>query len=180
MFVVIGVVGVVLLVLALLFDDVIDGLLPDSELLSLPVVATAMVAFGFGTAVLTGQAGWPLGAAAGGGAVLAMVGGAGAVRAGRAALDMATDATPTSKDLVGSTGRVVTPIVRGSIGEIVVRLGGQPVKLTASLLVEDPGASDTDSGDPRPIATGTEVVVVSVVSPTRVVVQEATRFWADR
>lgn len=136
LFWVIGIVGALLLVISLIFDDVLDGLLPETEIVSLPVIAAAMVAFGFGTAVLDGQAGFPLGLAVAGGAVLAALAGAGAVRAGQAAMGMATDATPTAKDFVGTSGRVITPIPRGSVGEIVVRMGGQPVKLTAVLLDE--------------------------------------------
>ena len=134
---------------SLTFDDVLDGLLPESEIVSLPVIAAAMVAFGFGTAVLDGQAGFPLGLAVAGGAVLAALAGAGAVRAGQAARGMATDATPTAKDFVGASGRVVTSIPRGSVGEIVVRMGGQPVKLTAVLLDERSSSRSTVS---RPAA----------------------------
>ena len=47
-----------------------------------------------------------------------------------------------------------------------VRLGGQPVKLSAT-------ADET-------LRVGTDVVVIAVESDTRVVVESATRFWAER
>ncbi len=180
MFWVVGVVGALLLVTALVFDDALDGLLPESEIVSLPVIAAAMVAFGFGAAVLDHQAGFPLGLAAGGGALLAILAGGGAVRAGQAAMHMATDATPTAQDLVGLSGRVVTPIAADSIGEIVVRMAGQPVKLTAVLLEHRGGSPESGAELADPIATGTEVVVISAITPTKVIVQEASHFWGDR
>ena len=57
MFWVVGVVGALLLVAALVFDDALDGLLPESEIVSLPVIAAAMVAFGFGAAFEEGFGG---------------------------------------------------------------------------------------------------------------------------
>ena len=52
----------------------------------------------------------------------------------------------------------------GGTGEVLVRLGGQPVKLSAT------AAEDL----PR----GTDSVVIAVESSTRVVVEAADRFWA--
>ena len=42
-----------------------------------------------------------------------------------------TDATPTVRDLVGVEGQVVTAIAESGYGEVVVRLGGSPTKLSA-------------------------------------------------
>lgn len=166
-FVIIGAVGALLLVISLVFDDVLDGLLPEADLLSLPAIAAAMVAFGFGTAILADQIGFPTGAAMGGGAIVAVLAAAGAVRASRAAIGMATDATPTANDLLGATGRVIIEVPAGATGQVLVRLGGQPVKLTAV------------TGPTGPtLATGTEIVVVSVESSTKVTVQDAAQFWA--
>ncbi len=166
-FVIIGAIGAALLIFSLVFDDVLDGILPDGDVFSLPSIAAAMVAFGFGSAILSDQVGLPVGAAMGGGAVVAVVAGIGAVRASRAAIGMATDATPTSNDLLGAAGRVVTEIPVGSTGQVLVRLGGQPVKLTAL------------TGPTSPtLPTGTEIVVVSVESSTKVTVQPAAEFWA--
>ncbi len=166
-FVIIGGIGALLLLISLVFDDVLDGLLPDGDFLSLPSIAAAMVAFGFGTAILDQQVGLPISAAMGGGALVAVVAAIGAVRASRAALGMATDATPTSNDLLGATGRVITEIPSGSTGQVLVRLGGQPVKLTA--LTGPTGPT---------LPTGTDIVVVSVESSTKVTVQASADFWA--
>ncbi|MEZ5230016.1 MAG: hypothetical protein R2710_26135 [Acidimicrobiales bacterium] len=166
-FVIIGAVGAVLLVFSLIFDDVLEGVLPDGDLLSLPSIAAAMVAFGFGTAVLDRQVGLPVGLAVTGGSIAAVVAALGAVRASRAAIGMATDATPTSNDLLGATGRVITEIPTGSTGQVLVRLGGQPVKLTAL----------TGPSGPT-LSTGTDIVVVSVESSTKVTVQAAADFWS--
>ncbi len=166
-FLIIGAIGASLLVFSLIFDDVLDGILPDGDFLSLPSLAAAMVAFGFGSAILEGQVGLPVGPAMGGGALVAVVAGAGAVRASRAAMGMATDATPTSNDLIGSAGKVITTIPTGSTGQVLVRLGGQPVKLTA-----------LTGPDAPTLPTGTDIIVVSVESSTKVTVQAAAEFWA--
>ncbi len=166
-FVIIGSIGAALLIFSLVFDDVLDGVLPDGDLFSLPSIAAAMVAFGFGSAILSDQVGLPIGAAMGGGALVAVAAGAGAVRASRAAIGMATDATPTANDLLGSLGRVVIEIPVGSTGQVLVRLGGQPVKLTAVVGPTGPM-----------LPTGTEIIVVSVESSTKVTVQAAAEFWA--
>lgn len=175
-FMTVGIAGAVLLVLGLVLDAVfeglLEGLLPESEWLSLPVVGAGLVAFGFGAAITQDQLGAPTVAAVGVGAALALGSAKAATRATRSAMSMATDATPHSRDLVGTAGRIVTPIAPGGSGEVVVRLGGQPVKLSA-LAAEGSDPSDT-------FASGTDVVVVSVVSPTRVRVQTAERFWAPR
>lgn len=175
-FIEIGIVGAVLLLLGLVLDAVFEGLfegvLPESEWLSLPTVGAGMVAFGFGAAITRDQLGAPFVVAVLVGIVLAVAAAWLAVRGTRSAMGMHTDATPTSADLVGAQGRVVTPFSADQAGEIVVRLAGQPVKLSA-LASEDVDATDT-------FATGSDVVVVSVVSPTRVRVQSAERFWASR
>ena len=66
---------------------------------------------------------------------------------------------------IGTIGKA-----HGLRGEVLVRLGGQPVKLSA--LASD-GSDDS-------FANGAEVVVVSVVSPTRVRVMAADRFWTTQ
>lgn len=172
MYVAIGMVGMLLLVLAYLVDNLLDGLIeglaPDSEWLSLSALATLLTAFGLGAAVLQWQLGLPaplagLGGLAFGGILVWLT-----VRWSRSLRNMATDATPTADDLLGRTGQVVTPVRAGSSGEVLVVLGGQPVKLSA---VGPPsGATDLD--------TGADIIVVDVVSPTRVRVEAADRFWA--
>ncbi len=81
-----------------------------------------------------------------------------ALRLSLSLMGMHTDPTPTSGDYMGQLGRVVTPVSsRG--GEILIRVGGSPVKLTAW--------ADAD------IPLGTEVIVIEVISPNAVRVMTA-------
>jgi len=164
-FVVVGVVGAVLLVTFLVFDDVLDGILPDVDWISGPVIGAFLAAFGlFGWVADEGfDASTP-------GAVLA--GAAGGVllgwfayRVSKALLHSPTDATPTTAALVGQQARVVTPVRAGGIGEVLVRLAGQPVKLSAT--------------SAEPLDRGAEAVVVAVESATRVRIESAERFWSQ-
>jgi membrane protein implicated in regulation of membrane protease activity len=163
MFVVVGVVGTLLLIAFLLFDDFLDGILPDSEWISGPAIGAFLAAFGlFGWVADDGFDAPPLLAGA-----IGVAGGIGlgwfAYRVSRALMNSPTDATPTTAALVGQQAKVVTPVRAGGTGEVLVRLGGQPVKLSAT--------ADED------LARGTESVVVAVESPTRVRVESAVRFW---
>lgn len=74
-----------------------------------------------------------------------------------------TDATPTQADFVGAIAKVVTPISPGGVGEVMVSRHGQPWKVAAELA----------DGDLDELPAGTQVVVVSTVSATRVVVTPA-------
>lgn len=165
MFVVAGAVGAALLLVFLLFDDVLDGALPDTDWVSGPAIGAFLAAFGLFGWVSEAAFDAPCPVAA----TIGVAGGAGlgwfAVRLSKALLHSPTDATPTIGDLVGQTARVITPVRAGGIGEVLVQLGGQPVKITAT--------SDED------LPLGTESVVIDVTSPTKVVVQSATRFWAS-
>ena len=164
MFVVVGLVGAALLVLFIVFDDVLDGILPDVDWISGPVIGAFLAAFGlFGWVA---QEGFD---APGGAAAVAGIGGGLALgwfayRLSSALLHSPTDETPRTSALVGHEARVVTPVRAGGSGEVVVRLGGQPVKLLAT-------AEDD-------LATGTTAVVIAVESSTKVVVESADRFWA--
>ncbi len=175
-FLVLGIVGVVLLLASLLLGDLFEGLLSSLEaieldldaggLFSLPVLAAFLAAFGFGGALA--MAAFDESPVAGlvGGALGGLLIGWIAWRLTRALLRMATDATPTSHDLLGTQGKVITPLREHGLGEVLVRLGGQPVKLSAR--------SDQD------LALGESVVVVEVVSPTSVLVESATTFWSSQ
>ena len=163
MFVVVGVVGAVLLLTFLLFDDLLDGILPDAEWISGPVIGAFLAAFGL--------FGWVADAGFGTGPALAALVGLGggvglgwfAYRISKALMHAPTDATPTTASLVGQPARVITPVRAGGIGEVLVRLGGQPVKLSAT------AATD--------LARGADTVVVAVESATRVRVEAADEFW---
>lgn len=164
MFIVIGIVGAFLLLSSLLFDDLIDGLVPDLDFISGPVIGAFLAAFGlFGWFATSGIDVPSIGAFS-----LAGVGGAAfaafTYKLTDALLNQPTDGTPTTESLIGKTGRVVTPVRANGIGEILLLLGGASTKYTAT--------ADTEIG------TGESVVVVSVESPTKVRVQAEAEFWA--
>ncbi|MCL8011382.1 NfeD family protein [Streptomyces sp. AS02] len=158
-----GITGVVLLALSLVFDGVLDGAF-DGALggaldgwLSLPAVAGFLAMTGFGGAIVT--------AAVGAGPVVATASGA-VCGLGTAWLTFSfsrilmreqTAVTPTGDDLVGTSGRVVTAIPPDGYGEVLLRLGGQPMKFAARGAV--------------PVPRGAEVWVEATASATSVVVR---------
>lgn len=164
-FLIIGALGLVIVVVSLLFGDLLDGVFEFANFdvadgwLSTPVLGAFLSAFGFGGALLLrGLELSLLGATAGG--VLAGVALGGVTMAFvRALMNMPTDATPRTGDLVGSLATVITRIPEGGLGEVTLTAAGQRMKLSAR--------SDT------PIASGTTVVIVDVTSPTSVVVTES-------
>jgi membrane protein implicated in regulation of membrane protease activity len=164
MFVVVGVIGAVLLVSTFVFDDVIDELVPGADFISGPVVGAFLAAFGLFGWFLDDGVDSPtvvaVAAALGGGAVFGGV----TYRVTKALIDQPTDATPTAASLVGTSGRVVTPIRAGGIGEVLVTLGGAASKFTAT--------ADAD------LPAGSTVVVVAVESPTKVRVESESAFWS--
>ena len=165
MFVAVGVLGALLLVVFLVFDDFLDEIIPDADWISGPVIGAFLAAFGlFGWMVQssTDAAAWVAALVGVGGGVGL---GYGTYRLTKALANTPTDATPTQRDLLGRPGRVITPISAGRVGEVFVSIGGQSVKLAAT------AEPDTD------IERGTQIVVVEVTSPTRVVVQAAEQFW---
>ncbi|MGA4842929.1 NfeD family protein [Streptomyces sp. G45] len=162
-----GIAGLVLLVLALLLDGVLEGLFDGAlggfldGLLSLPVIAGFLSALGFGGALVLGATGLGVGPATALGAVL----GTGAAwltwRFTRALMRDQTARTPRGDDLLGSAGSVVTAIPADGYGEVLLRLGGQPVKYAARSGVA--------------LARGTEVWVAGTLSATAVVVRPVDR-----
>lgn len=165
MFIAVGVVGALLLVAFLVFDDFLDEIIPDADWISGPVLGAFLAAFGlFGWMVQssTGAATWVA-------AVAGLAGGIGlgygTFRLTKAVANTPTDATPTKRDLVGREGRVITAVVAGRLGEVLVSIGGQSVKLAATA---EPGVE---------LERGARIVVIEATSPTRVVVQAADRFW---
>ncbi|MFJ6806141.1 NfeD family protein [Streptomyces anulatus] len=162
-----GIAGIVLLALSLifggilegLFDGVLDGLFDG--LLSLPVIAGFISMLGFGGAIALGSTG--------AGTFLATVVGvaAGLVAAvltwklSKALMRDQTHTTPRDSDLVGTSGSVVTAIPAEGYGEVLLRLGGQPVKYAAK--------------SATPVARGTEIWVVEALSTTSVAVRPVER-----
>lgn len=162
-----GITGVVLLALSLVFDGVLDGVL-DGALggildgwLSLPVVAGFVAMTGFGGAIALGATGVGPAAATGVGACA----GAGAAwltyRFSRALMRDQTAVTPRGDDLLGTSGNVVTAIPAGGYGEVLLQLAGQPVKFAAR--------------SAGPVARGAEVWVEAAPSATSVVVRPVDR-----
>lgn len=161
---IIGAVGVGLLLLSLLFGDFLDGVFDGLDvdgggLLSTEVVGAFLGAFGFGGALLRSSAGVALPLAIAGGLLAGLIGGGIALFVVRSFIHMRTDATPRSADLTGKLGRVVTRIPDGGLGEITVSHHGQRLKLSAR--------AET------PIDSGSDVVIVDVLSPTSVLVTMA-------
>ncbi|MEV2257923.1 NfeD family protein [Streptomyces anulatus] len=162
-----GIAGIVLLALSLifggilegLFDGVLDGLFDG--LLSLPVIAGFISMLGFGGAIVLGSTG--------AGTFLATVVGvtAGLVAAlltwklSKALMRDQTTATPRGSDLIGTSGSVVTAIPAEGYGEVLLRLGGQPVKYAAK--------------SATPVARGTEIWVEEALSTTSVAVRPVER-----
>jgi len=156
-YLIVAALGFGLVIIGLVFDDVLDGLtdafdVDGGGILSAPVIGAFLGAFGIG--------GWAATSASDNtfvGLVVALLAGLllgyVALKLSLALLDMHTDATPTSDDFRGQLGRVVTPI-SGGTGEVMVRLGGSPRKLTARC--------DSD------VERGAEVAVIEVLSPNAV------------
>ncbi|GIG01225.1 hypothetical protein Cci01nite_63180 [Catellatospora citrea] len=156
-FLIIGALGIVIAAVAVLGGDLLD--LGDG-FVSTELLATFVGGFGFTAAIVNELTDDALGIAA-----VVFIATVAAIPLAFLASylvkrmsDMRTDATPTRADLVGTRGVVVTPIPAGGFGEVRVRIGGQPVKLSARA--------------ERPVPLGTKVVVTSAVTDTSVIVQE--------
>jgi len=164
-----GIAGVVLLLLSLVFDGVLEGLFDGlgvldglfDGLLSLPVIAGFVSMLGFGGAITLGTTGLSAGPAAVVGAGAGIGVGWLTWKFSRALIRDQTSPAPRGDDLVGSSGAVVTAIPADGYGEVLVRLAGQPVKLAAR------------SG--TPVERGTEIWVVASLSPTSVDVRPVER-----
>ena len=129
--------------------------------LSLPVIAGFLGAFGFGGAIveslLPNRGGTGLLVAVVVGLLAAVPTGWLAGRLVNAAMNMSTDATLTSNDLLGTVGVVITPVPVGGYGEVRLAVAGQQIKFNAR--------SD------QPLALGTRVFVIEVPTPTSVLVE---------
>ena len=164
-FVIIGAVGVGLVVVSLLFGDFLDGIFDfdlgdvGDGIVSTPVIGAFLAAFGAGGALLLQAAETSLPNAIAGGVGSGVVLGGATFGLVRALMQMPTDATPRTSDLVGSIATVVTRIPDDGLGEITLVSAGQKIKLSARA--------------DGPIANGSSVVVVDVTSPTSVIVTES-------
>lgn len=155
----VGVGATVLLLLSIAVDgfdalDSIDALdfLDFDGWFSVSVVMAFVAAFGFVAGATVDPFG--TGPAVGMGLVAGAAFGAGTAWLTRAAIGMPTGHTDTQADLLGSMGRVVTPIAPDQMGEVLLKRPHGPLKITARSALELP--------------LGTEVVVVDVTSSTLV------------
>ena len=160
-FLVLGFVGLALLLVSLVVGDVLDGVLDglldalSGDVFSTAVIGSFVSAFGFGGAIATGL-GLPGLLAVPVGLVSGLGFGWIAVWFTRLVKDGGSDATPTSDDLVGRDGAVISAIPADGFGTVRVLLGGHVVRVNARAEAALPA--------------GTEVHVTSILSPTAVTV----------
>ncbi|MFD7403725.1 hypothetical protein ACFV7R_13860 [Streptomyces sp. NPDC059866] len=160
-----GIAGVVLLALSLVFDGVLEGLFDGVDaldalgdgLLSLPVIAGFVSMLGFSGAIVMGTTGLGAAGATAIGVPAGVATGWLTYRLSRGLMSDRSGAAPRDDDLVGASGAVVTAIPADGYGEVLVHLAGQPVKLAARSAV--------------PVARGAEVWVEQALSPTSVSVR---------
>jgi membrane protein implicated in regulation of membrane protease activity len=161
-----GIAGLVLLMLSLVFDGLLEGVFDGLSggldgFLSLPVIAGFMSMLGFAGAITLGTTGLGAGAATGVGTVAGVGAGWLTWKLSRALMRDGASVAPRGEDLVGSSGSVVTRIPADGYGEVLLYLGGQPLKFAAK--------SST------PVARGSEVWVESVLTATSVAVRPVER-----
>ena len=129
--------------------------------LTLPSIAGFLGAFGFAGAVGGTLAGGHGGAAVATAVVVGLLAAVPtAVLAGKlvdAAINMPTDGTLQSDDLLGTSGVIITPVPEGGYGEVRLAVAGQQMKFNARAM--------------QPLAIGTRVFVIEVPSPTSVLVE---------
>lgn len=162
-----GIAGVALLALSLIFDGILEGLFGGvlgglfDGLLSLPVIAGFVSMLGFGGAIVLGTTGVGTVAALAAGGLAGVVAAWLAWSFSRTLMRDQTNATPRDEDLIGSSGSVVTAIPADGYGEVLLRLGGHVVKLAAK--------------SPGPVERGTEIWVEASLSTTSVSVRPVER-----
>ncbi|HEU0101284.1 MAG TPA: hypothetical protein VFR07_03115 [Mycobacteriales bacterium] len=149
----VGLLGLALVAISLLLDDVVDGLGLAGGDLTAAVLGGAAAAFGI--------AGGSWAAATGGTASAVLVGlvaggvlGTAALLLTRALTRGTTDRALTSRDLLGVEGVVLSTVRPGTYGQILLRVGGHPLKLAARA--------------ERELLPGTPVLVVESLSSTAV------------
>ncbi|MGN0062721.1 MAG: hypothetical protein ACI379_00645 [Nocardioides sp.] len=154
MFVVVGVIGLALLLVSVVFDDVLSFLDFDTPFLSTAAIGAFLAGFGFCGLLLPDS--WGAAAAVAGAAV------SGVALAGLATwmtsslADSRTDETVCADLVLGTMGTVVNRIDPGQYGEVSVTVAGHLMKYNAK--------SD------EPLPSGARVVVVEVLSPSAVLV----------
>jgi membrane protein implicated in regulation of membrane protease activity len=162
-----GIAGIALLALSLVFDGVLEGVL-DGALdgvfdgwLSLPVTAGFVSMLGFTGAIVLGATRLGAGSATAAGVLAGLAAGWLTWKLSRALMRDQTAATPRGDDLIGTAGSVVTAIPADGYGEVLLQLAGQPVKLAAKSAV--------------PVERGAEIWVEAALSTTSVAVRRVER-----
>lgn len=156
-FLVLGALGVVLLLVALVLGDVLDGALEglSAGFFSTEALAGFLGALGFGGAIALSATGSTT-AAVVIGLVLGVLLGLAAARASRFLRGNGETDTVRTSDMVEKIASVVSAIPEGGFGVVSVSVGGHITGSTRS------------SG---PVPAGTQVSVTSVISPTAVHVE---------
>jgi membrane protein implicated in regulation of membrane protease activity len=164
-FIVIGGVGLAIVLASLILGDFLDGVFDALDLdlggglFSAPVIGSFLAAFGFGASLVMASVGvGAVGGTFGGVAAGAVVGGIALVLT-RSLMNMPTDPSFRTGDLVGTTGYVITRIPEGGLGEISLTHLGQAKKFNAR--------------SKAPIPAGETVRVVAVTSSSSVMVEPA-------
>ena len=162
-FLLIGGAGVVLVLLALVIGDLLDGLFHldalGGDLFSFTSIAAFVGAFGFGGALGLGLVGNTVVAVITG-VIVGALAAWGAIAATKALKSGENAASFRSDSMIGHAGRVITAIPADGYGEIRISVGGHVRKLSAKASV--------------PIEAGQEVWVSSLLSPTAVEVTPTT------
>lgn len=156
-FLVVGVVGLAILLLSLLFGEIIEGVVDldflGGDLFSTASIAAFLGAFGFG-----GVASFTFTDAIWSAVIVGLIAGGlalwGATALTRWLKSGEENAVVRTQDLVGATARVITAIPKGSYGEVLVQTPGGNIKRNARAEVELP--------------SGTQVWISGIVSPTAV------------
>ncbi|MGW0958294.1 hypothetical protein ACWD4K_04450 [Streptomyces gelaticus] len=162
-----GIAGIILLALSLIFDGILEGLFGGvlgglfDGLLSLPVIAGFLAMLGFGGAIVLGTTGAGTVAATAAGVLAGLVAAWLTWKFSKALMRDQTSTTPRGDDLVGTSGSVVTAIPADGYGEVLLRLAGQHVKLAAKSAV--------------PVERGAEIWVEAALSATSVAVRPVER-----
>jgi membrane protein implicated in regulation of membrane protease activity len=162
-----GIAGIALLALALVFDGMLEGFL-DGVLdglfdgwLSLPVIAGFVSMLGFTGAIVLGTTGLGVGSATAAGLLAGLASGWLTWKLSRTLIRDETAAALRGDDLIGIAGSVVTAIPADGYGEVLLRVAGQSVKYAAK------------SG--MPVQRGAEIWVEACLSPTSVSVRPVER-----
>lgn len=158
MFLVVGAAGVVLLLVALLVGDVLDGALEglSAGFFSTEALAGFLGALGFGGAIaleVTGSTSMAVVI----GLALGVLLGAAAAKASRFLHGSGESDTVRTSDMVEKIGVVVSAIPEAGFGVVSISVGGHITRLNARSSVAVPA--------------GTQVSVTSIISPTAVQVE---------